>query len=124
MLICLFSMNTIASAASPNTRQVHNPAADAKGCVQLIQDSQRQGAGTSGNWRFVNNCNSTVEIFWCFVQDNGSCREGGTWTVGAGKGWPTFGNKPIKWGACRGQNGGGMDSGGDGGRYTCHLLQW
>jgi hypothetical protein len=65
-----------------------------------------------------------VEIFWCFVQANGSCREGGTWTVSAGKGWPTFGNKPIKWGACRGRDGGGMDSGGDGGRYTCHLLQW
>ena len=106
------------------TRKVHNPAADARNCVQLIQDSQRQGAGTSGNWRFVNNCDSTVELFWCFVQDNGSCREGGTWTVHAGKGWPTFGNKPIKWGACRGRDGGGMDRDSEGNRYTCHLLHW
>lgn len=106
------------------TRKVHNPAADAKGCVQLIQDSERQGAGTSGNWRFANNCNGTVEIFWCFVQDNGSCRGGGTWTVHAGKGWPTFENKPIRWGACRGRDGGEMDKDSDGGRYTCHLLKW
>jgi hypothetical protein len=120
------SGNTSASGSSDlgRTTKVHNPAADARSCVQLIQDSQRQGAGTSGNWRFVNNCDSAVELFWCFVQDNSSCREGGTWTVSAGKGWPTFGNKPIKWGACRGGNGGGMDLDSDGGRYTCHLLKW
>lgn len=123
------SSSSQSSSASPQTdrsrtRKVHNPAADAKGCVQLIKDSERKGAGTSGNWRFWNNCNGPVEVFWCFTQDNGSCREGGTWTVSANRGWPTFGNKPIKWGACRGKDGGGMDNDSDGGRYTCHLLKW
>lgn len=123
------SASSQSSSASPQTdrsrtRKVHNPAADAKGCVQLIKDSKRQGVGTSGNWRFWNNCNSTVEVFWCFTQDNGSCREGGTWTVSANRGWPTFGNKPIKWGACRGKDGGGMDNDSNGGRYACHLLKW
>lgn len=105
-------------------RKVHNPAADARLCVKLIQDSTRQGAGTSGNWRFGNDCSSTVEIFWCFVQDDGRCRDGGTWTVHAGKGWPTFDSQAIKWGACRGSNGGGFDRDSNGDKYTCELLTW
>ena len=112
------------STDSDRTRKVHNPAADAKSCVQLIQGGDRPGAGTSGHWRFFNKCSSTVEIFWCFVGDDGKCGNGGTWTVNANKGWPTFESKPIKWGACRGRDGGGFDRDSNGGRFTCHLLKW
>jgi hypothetical protein len=112
-----------AARPDPNRqRKVHNPAADARPCVQAKQVSDRRG-GIRATWNFTNNCNSTIELFWCVVKAGG-CSGGGTWTVRAGGTWPVFDEGDLKWGACRGRNGGGMDSGMNGERFTCHLLKW
>lgn len=108
---------------SSKQRKVHNPAADAKSCVQLAQVTNKND-GIRPNWMFTNGCNSAVEIFWCFPDGKGGCGRGGTWTVQAGGNWPAFGTGQIKWGACRGRDGGGMVRGSGGDRYTCHLLEW
>ncbi len=110
---------------SSRTRKVHNPAADAKRCVKMVQTSASTKARISGNFNFRNECDSTVEIFWCFPKPDGRCGSGGTWTVSAGKGWPVMDNEAsIKWGACRGRDGGGWNKNAAGGTYTCELLKW
>ncbi len=103
-------------------RKVHNPANDARSCTQLIQDTSRQGADISGRWRFVNNCPTAVEFFWCSDQE---CERGSgnTWTIGSGRGWPVSGQN-VRWGACRGANSGGHVDGSKGTSYICHLLKW
>ena len=108
------------------SRWVHNPAADARSCVQMVQTSASTTARISGNFTFRNGCNSTVEVFWCFPRAGGGCSGGGTWTISAGRGWPVMDNEAsIVWSACRGTNGGGWDRDvAPGTRYTCHLLQW
>lgn len=108
------------------SRWVHNPAADARSCVQMVQTSASTTARISGNFTFRNGCNSNVEVFWCFPRAGGGCSGGGTWTIGAGRGWPVMDNEAsIVWSACRGANGGGWDRDvAPGTRYTCHLLQW
>jgi hypothetical protein len=112
-----------ADRLDPNRqRKVHNPAADARPCVQAKQTDAKPG-GIRPAWNFTNNCNSTIELFWCVVKAGG-CSGGGTWTVRAGGTWPVFDEGHLKWGACRGRNGGGMDSGMNGERFTCHLLKW
>jgi hypothetical protein len=79
----------------------------------------------SGNFSFNNRCNSAVEIFWCFPKPDGRCSSGGTWTVSAGRGWPVMDNEAsIRWGACRGRDGGGWNKDAEGATYTCHLLKW
>ncbi len=110
---------------SSRMRKVHNPAADAKGCVKMIQTSSSTTVRISGNFSFTNECNSAVEIFWCFPKPDGRCGSGGTWTVSAGRGWPVMDNEAsIRWGACRGRDGGGWNRGAEGATYTCHLLTW
>jgi hypothetical protein len=110
---------------SSRMRKVHNPAADAKGCVKMIQTSSSTTVRISGNFSFNNECNSAVEIFWCFPKPDGRCGSGGTWTVSAGRGWPVMDNEAsIRWGACRGRDGGGWNKGAEGATYTCHLLTW
>jgi len=44
--------------------------------------------------------------------------------LAAGGTWPVFEEGELKWSACRGKNGGGMDKDSNGERYTCHLLTW
>ncbi len=112
------------SPDSSRSRKIHNPAADAKGCVQIVEDSTRKGAGISGHKRFVNNCGTTIELFWCAL--DGECQRdsGNTWTVGAGKGWPIMTKAEIRWGACKGRDSGGMDRGTHGEKYTCPNLTW
>jgi len=101
-------------AASGKSRLVHNPARDAKHCVTLSR------SGPSRNWQFVSHCNGPVEVFWCFVQSDGRCRNGGTWTIKPGWNWSAQNNQPIRWGACMGKNSGGMDRDSNGQKYTCH----
>lgn len=104
------------------SRKIHNPAADAKSCTQLIQDTTRQGAEISGRLRFVNKCPTAVEFFWC--SDAECMRDSGnTWTIHVGGGWPVSGTD-VRWGACRGANSGGFDKGSQGLRYTCPNLKW
>ena len=84
-------------------RMVHNPAADAKSCVKMVQTSTSTDARISGNFNFINECDVGVEIFWCFPRPDGRCANGGTWSVSAGRGWPVLDNEAsIQWGACRG----------------------
>jgi hypothetical protein len=84
-------------------RFVHNPAADAKSCVKMVQTSTSTDARISGNFHFINECDVGVEIFWCFPRPDGRCANGGTWSVPAGRGWPVLDNEAsILWGACRG----------------------
>jgi hypothetical protein len=116
------------SAASTNERKpdkkrkVHNPAAEAKTCVKP-EKVQKSRDAMRPTWRFKNNCNSVVELFWC-VKKDGRCVSGGTQTVRVGGTWPVFEEGELKWSACRGKNGGGMDKDSNGERYTCHLLTW
>jgi len=109
------------SPDASRSRKVHNPAADAKGCTRLIQDTTRQGAQISGRFRFVNDCPTAVEFFWC--SDSECTHSGNTWTIGVGRGWPVSGTN-VRWGACRGANSGGFDKGSQGQRYTCPNLKW
>lgn len=103
-------------------RKVHNPAADAKSCVKP-ERVQKSRDAMRPTWRFKNNCNSVVELFWC-VKLDGRCGSGGTQTVRVGGTWPVFDEGDLKWAACRGRDGGGMDRDSNGERYTCHLLKW
>jgi len=118
--------STATGAGSPDhsrSRKVHNPAADAKSCTQLIEDGTRRGSvDLSGHWRFVNNCPTAVEFFWC---SDAECKRGSgnTWTIGPGRGWPVSGTD-VRWGACRGANSGGFDKGSEGYMYTCPNLKW
>lgn len=111
------------STDSSRTRKVHNPAADAKGCSKLIPSTEWIGkSAMGGNFRFVNNCTTAVEFFWC---SDAECDRdsGNTWTIRAGGNWPVSGTN-IRWGACRGANSGGFDKGSHGQRYTCPNLTW
>ena len=107
------------------TRKIHNPAADAKGCVKLINDGDARGAGLSGHGRFVNNCPTAIELFWCSDDECTRTRGslGNSWAIAVGGGWPVSGQN-IRWGACRGANSGGFDEGSQGQRYTCPNLTW
>ena len=126
LLVTLIAISMIsggAGAADQNrSRKIHNPAADAKGCVQIVKDGSGRGAGISGHARFVNNCGIPVEIFWCSPAEcaRGS---GNTWTIRAGGGWP-IGDANVRWGACKGANSGGFDRGSEGHKYTCPNLTW
>jgi hypothetical protein len=117
------------TATSSNSNRVAEaPAREPSGRSRWVhnQTSASTTARISGNFTFRNGCNSTVEVFWCFPRAGGGCSGGGTWTVGAGRGWPVMDNEAsIIWSACRGANGGGWDRDvAPGTRYTCHLLQW
>lgn len=126
MLVIMILMSIVAGGAGATdqsrSRKVHNPAADAKHCVQVINDGSGRGAGTSGHARFVNNCGIAVEIFWCTPAEcaRGS---GNSWTVRAGGGWP-ISDAGVRWGACKGANSGGFDRGSEGHKYTCPNLAW
>ena len=109
--------------ADAGSRKLHNPAADARGCSKLIPSTQWTGSSTmGGNFRFVNNCPTAVEFFWC--SDNDCKRNSGnTWTIPAGGTWPVSGTD-VRWGACRGRDSGAFDKGSQGQRYTCPNLTW
>jgi hypothetical protein len=111
------------SADRSRSRKIHNPAADAKGCSKLIPSTEWIGqSAMGGNFRFVNNCPTAVEFFWC--SDNECTRDSGnTWTISAGGNWPVSGTD-VRWGACRGANSGGFDKGSQGLKYICPNLQW
>lgn len=111
------------ASSSGRTRRVHNPAADAKGCTQLSGTGKIKGVVGSG-WQLTNNCGVPIEGFWCIVNTAGQCRNAGTWTIRPGGTWPIQEEGDIRWGACKGRNGGGMDEGSNGEKYTCHLLSW
>lgn len=122
----LASTGGTGSSGSPDpsrSRKVHNPAADAKGCSKLIPSTEWIGkSAMGGNFRFVNDCPTKVEFFWC--SDNECTRDSGnTWTISAGGNWPVSGTN-VRWGACRGRDSGGFDKGSQGQRYTCPNLTW
>jgi hypothetical protein len=119
---CLAQKRSSDTPDANRARKLHNPAASAKGCSQLILDTTRDGAQISGRFRFVNNCPTAVEFFWC--ADAECARDSGnTWTIGAGRGWPVSGTD-IRWGACRGANSGGFEKGSHGRKYICPNLTW
>lgn len=114
----IFGVNTSLYAQDNTPRKVHNPAADARGCSKLIQSTEWIGkSAMGGNLRFVNNCPTTVEFFWC---SDAECDRdsGNTWSIRAGGNWPVSGTN-VRWGACMGANSGSFDRGSHGQRYTC-----
>ncbi|KFN43698.1 hypothetical protein N789_10500 [Arenimonas oryziterrae DSM 21050 = YC6267] len=119
------SGNATASRDSSRTRKVHNPAADAKSCTVITGNGQMAAISTRGGWQLANHCGVPIEAFWCVVSPDGQCKNGGTWTIGAGNSWSIQeGGQDLRWGACKGRNGGGFDDGSNGEKYTCHLLSW
>jgi hypothetical protein len=98
-----FGKQATGGEGASSKRFVHNPAAEAKSCVKMVQTSTSTDARFSGNFHFINECDVGVEIFWCFPRPDGRCANGGTWSVPAGRGWPVLDNEAsIQWGACRG----------------------
>ena len=105
------------------SRKVHNPAADAKSCTQLKNFSTPSSPiSNRGDMRFINNCPTAVEFFWC---SDAECTRGSgnTWTIGVGGDWPVHGTN-VRWGACRGRDSGGFDKDSQGTKYTCPNLKW
>jgi hypothetical protein len=125
-LPALASRGGSSGSGAPDPRRshkIHNPAADAKGCTQLIQGKERGPLSPiGGNLTFVNNCPTAVEFFWCSDKEC-TRNSGNTWTIGIGSSWPVDGIN-VRWGACRGANSGGFDEDSQGQRYTCPNLTW
>ena len=120
--LVLFGTNA-ATADTSRSRKVHNPAADAKSCSLIKKFSTPSGPiSNRGDMRFINNCPTAVEFFWC---SDAECtrNSGNTWTIRAGGEWPVYGTN-VRWGACRGANSGGFDKNSQGLKYTCPNLSW
>jgi len=119
------SSNTTASRDASLTHKVHNPAADAKPCTLITGNGNMAAISTRGGWQLANQCGVPIEAFWCVVSPEGQCKNGGTWTIAPGNTWSIQeGGQSLRWGACKGRNGGGFDNGSNGEKYTCHLLSW
>lgn len=119
------SSNATASRDASRTHKVHNPAADAKPCTLITGDGNMAAISTRGGWQLANQCGVPIEAFWCVVSPEGQCKNGGTWTIARGNSWSIQeGGQSLRWGACKGRDGGGFDSGSNGEKYTCHLLSW
>jgi hypothetical protein len=90
-------------------------------CVRIEQLAKGDSGLSGGGNVLANRCGGTVEITWCYPEDQGGCDwSGNTWTLSAGGSWPVSAEKEIRWAACHGANTVSFEKGSMGTRYFCN----
>lgn len=82
-------------------------ASDGKSAMHCVKVEQLAGGNSKvsgGGRRFYNGCPEEVEITWCVSPDECERKQGNTWTVQPGRGWPVSANGTVRFAACLGRD--------------------
>jgi len=106
------------SSNSDRSRVIAADGRSAKGCVVLRTIAKDSNMGGGGRV-IANNCGETIEIGWCYVDNECGRDSGNQWNIRAGGSWPVSASREIMWGACYGPDTFSFERGSKGTRVIC-----
>ena len=107
------------SAKLDRSKTIAGDGRSAMACVGIKSLASKDSTMSNGRRIIVNNCESTVEVGWCYVDTECSRDFGNLWTLGAGRSWPVSATREIRFGACYGADTLSGEKGTSGARFIC-----